>query len=741
MALPLATVTDVTPASAGSTSAVTVSTGEDPTSLVVSWAAPPTPVTAAVAVYPAGMVSGSPVASVPVAPGNDAVVLPTLPPASSDVATVTLAGASGATVLGPSAPFSPVPAAHRVSNAAATPGPCGGSGYGPGRVSVDGYAGFQGSYCLPPAFTAGTGAFCADHGLDYPFGVPGYTWASSVVPLVNQHGMAADPANVARLAWIIATWGVTPDPARAVAVGIITHAVMGDYPGLAVADLDPPRLTVSGGDPAAITADVGAMWHASGSLAGPYGMLIQPGTGPFSVGGTYQGKAVLTGRGGGPEAGVPVSLAGATGATVTPAAGTTGADGSFSFTWSPTAAQFSLVATTGTPMPGTVPTLWRPVTAPVPVQRVLTAGPAITPAASVKLAANTPASLTLVKVSADPAWVPIGAGFSFDVAQQSGPGGAWQTVAQRQTAADGTMAPITGLAAGAYRVTETSHPPAFTAGGPWSGQVAAGQDAHLTLTDQVATQAVAIAKTGDDVAAHPIGAGVTFSVAFDADNSGRFATPEGTWTTGADGTTPAHNLAPGRYQATETTAPAGYQLAAPVTFTVAPASSSGAAVQTVKVTDAAVRGGLTLRKVDADSGALVAGAVLQVTRAPSSGAAAGQVMGTWTTGTSPINVSGLLAGSYTVTEQTAPPGYQLPASDSQTVTLAPGQTLAVTIADHRTAPTASPSPSAATPASPSPSPAPSQLAFTGLPTWRLVTAGLLVILAGLGLVTMARRRR
>ncbi|MDQ2729027.1 MAG: SpaA isopeptide-forming pilin-related protein, partial [Actinomycetota bacterium] len=667
---------------------------------------------------------GAPLVSVPVAAGAHAVALPTPLPGGVDVATVVLSGPSATTTLGPSAPFSTPPSRAAAPPAGSTP--CLGAGYGVGRVSVDGFAGVQGAYCTPPAFTAGTGAYCADHGLDYPAGVAGYGWVPSVAgtatPLTNQYGRAASPADVARLAWIYATWATTTDPARAVAIGVITHAVMGDYPSLGVGDLDPAHVVVVGGDPGAIVTDVGAMWHASGATAGPYAVQIDPGPGPFTVGGHYHGRVVLTGEGGGPEVGVPISL---TGPTVTPAtAATTGSDGTVGFTWSPTQPAVTLAARTGVPLPGSDVTVWQPATAPVPVQRVLTAGPGVAPATTVNLTANAPATLTLVKQSADPAWVPVGSGFSFDVAQPTGPGGGWVTVASRQTGADGSIAAVTGLQAGTYRVTETAHPPAFQAGGPWTGVVAAGQNARLVLTDQVATRPVLVAKTGDNTAAQPIGAGVTFSVSSDADHRGSFATAEGSWTTGPGGTTTAHDLVPGRYQVAEVAAPPGYRLAPPVTFSVDPVAVAGPIVQTVLVNDLAVRGGLSLRKVDAGTGSGVAGAVLRV-------ATPDQVVGTFTTGRSPIDVPDLLAGRYTVTEVAAPPGYLLPSPAGQTVVLAAGQTLQVTVADQRTAS----APSATSPPAPR-----GTLAFTGLPVWRLVGAGLLLVIAGVAVLALGRRR-
>ncbi|MDQ6836792.1 MAG: SpaA isopeptide-forming pilin-related protein [Actinomycetota bacterium] len=299
--------------------------------------------------------------------------------------------------------------------------------------------------------------------------------------------------------------------------------------------------------------------------------------------------------------------------------------------------------------------------------------------------------------------------------------------------------------AGAYRVTETAHPAAFQAGGPWAGAVVAGQNARLVLTDQVTTTPVTVAKTGDNVAVQPIGTGVTFAVSYDATNAGSFTTTVGSWTTGPGRTTPAHNLAPGHYQLAEVAAPPGYHLAPPVTFSVAPVSPGGPAAQRVTVNDLAVRGSLSLRKTDADTGADIAGAVLRVS-------AGDHVVATFTTGTSPVSAPDLLAGRYTVNEVAAPPGYQLPvgADAGQVVNLAAGQALLVTVSDRRTplrpAVASSPSVSAplplqTAPIGPSaPGPGAGALAFTGLPTWRLVSAGLLLVLAGGAVVAVGRRR-
>ncbi|MGI8492277.1 MAG: hypothetical protein ACR2NJ_05905, partial [Acidimicrobiales bacterium] len=447
----LAGSSDVAPAAAPTAAAVQISTGEDPSTVLASWARPSGQVVAqGVALEPAGK-PGKPVEVIPVGADMHAVVLPRPPGGGALQATVTVVTTGGAVEIGPSQPFEwPARGAGgtRVS-ADSAPQPCLGASYGLGNVSVDGYRGFQGSYCLPPAFQGGTGAFCVDHGLYYPIGVDAYGWRPAVVgdgvPLGNQYGQAANPADLARAAWVLGKWAGSTDPARAVAIGIIIHAVMGDYPGLAVADLDPPAMQITGGDPASIAADVGTMWAASGSLAGPYTVTVNAGTGSLTVGRTTRGWVTVAGRGGVGEAGVPIDFSGSSGVTVTPdQPAVTGTDGSLGFTYTPTASSIRLAAAAAADLPGDGLTLWSPTTATVPVQRVVTVGPTVRPSASVTLAAQLPAQAKLVKHSSEPSVLAIGAGFGFDV-QQSRAAGAWSTVAPRDTDQMGGMALVAGL--------------------------------------------------------------------------------------------------------------------------------------------------------------------------------------------------------------------------------------------------------------------------------------------------------
>lgn len=738
-----------TPAVAPASGAVDIASGETAGTVVAHWTSEPGDGPASIDLYDATATgAAAPLISLPAAPGIAGVALTGLDPAQAYRATVTVAGGHGTRTLGPSQSFragpdGPVfagPASEATSHIASAGGVCTGAGYGVGAVSVDGYAGMQGAYCSPPAFTSGTGAFCVDHGLDYPLGA--YQWSAAVVgsssPLVSQYDRAANPADVQRLAWVVATEGATTDPARAVAVGIITHAVMGDYPGLSTADLSPSRLTVTGGDPGAISADVASMWSSSGGVAGPYQVSVSAQPGPYLAGQPYRGAVSVTGRGGAPEASVAIDFSATTGASVIadqPAE--TGPDGSLGFTFTPTSAALDLKAAAAA-LPADTLTLWTPVHPPVAVQRVVTAGPVVAVGGALELSATLPAQATIVKQSSDPLALPVGAGFGFDVAA-AGAGGDWNVIAHRDTAADGTTSPVTGLSPGAYRVTETAHPPSFETGGPWDFTLTAGQQAQWVLTDAATPQALVVAKVGDDPDV-PVGAGASFAVTADSAGDGTFATPVATVTTGPDGRTPPLPLVPGRYQVAETSPPAGYGPAAPVVVTIAPVGAGGPGVQTVTVEDHVLVGTLLLSKIDAGTGLGLPGAQLRVERRLDDGRT--QPIGEWTTTATPTSVPGLQPGHYVISESAAPTGYRLAAT--QSVDLQPGQTLQVTVPDQALAPVPVPStaplgPAPAAGAAPQTPAGPSRLlAFTGLPVWRLLVAGAALLGTGASLVGIAR---
>jgi uncharacterized surface anchored protein len=139
----------------------------------------------------------------------------------------------------------------------------------------------------------------------------------------------------------------------------------------------------------------------------------------------------------------------------------------------------------------------------------------------------------------------------------------------------------------------------------------------------------------------------------------------GVLTTGASGASNVvSGLEPGAYTVTETTAPAGYGLAAPFDVTVA----LGHSVTTASVEDAVDPGSLDVYNVVAGSSAPVVGGVFDVRYDALDSGTYSVDLGRCTTDAigacSPATGGGLglLPGRYEVTQVSAPPGYGLDAS-------------------------------------------------------------------------------
>lgn len=240
----------------------------------------------------------------------------------------------------------------------------------------------------------------------------------------------------------------------------------------------------------------------------------------------------------------------------------------------------------------------------------------------------------------------------------------------------GSSQPITIDAAanapGYYRVWQG---PSYTEG-PAAQEVVTGTGTRYTGRGQavvptgfgrvrkVTTNPAYQSAVGATFDVRPVGGGVTL----------------GTLTVGADGTSNTLALPVGTYQAVETSAPAGVLVdPTPHPFTVSAQSTT-----TIAVSDeVAHHAELDLLKVDAVTGAPVAGATLKVTRDDDGNGTYEATVGTFTTGTGPVKVPGLEAGNYRITETAPPKGYLAPKVASQDVTLAWNQTTAVTFDDHQ----------------------------------------------------------
>lgn len=239
----------------------------------------------------------------------------------------------------------------------------------------------------------------------------------------------------------------------------------------------------------------------------------------------------------------------------------------------------------------------------------------------------------------------------------------------------------TGLLPGRYQITEVAAPPGYAvvpADATQTVVVAPGQDRTVVFYDEQG--GLQIAKSGDDGSYVSV-VGATFSVAGPAPSSAA----AGTLVVGPAGTSnQLTDLTPGVYTVTETAPPPGYQAVAPLTVTV-PATGT---VTVVDVEDHVQPATVTLAKVNAESGAPVAGATFDVRYAPTAGGPFDQDLGTCTTGSDGQCVppgndgpASLLPGDYQVTEARAPAGYALAPDPVQVVDLAPGQAGTVRFAD------------------------------------------------------------
>lgn len=276
--------------------------------------------------------------------------------------------------------------------------------------------------------------------------------------------------------------------------------------------------------------------------------------------------------------------------------------------------------------------------------------------------------------------------FAFDTAND---GTYDQELGSCTTGGSGTCQPPTENAAGGwlpgwYQVTETAAPPGY-----WLDPASAVQTvflqpgatalASVTFGDEL-LGSLRLVKTGNDTAYWPV-TGATFTVQGPAPSSATV----GTLTAGDGGVTNTlTGLVPGTYTVTETTAPPGYTAVPPLTVAVA----AGHTTTSVTVADPVQPGTVTIRKTDRTTGAPLAGGTFDVRYDSNDNGSFNVDLGTCTTDLSgtcspaPTDGSGLLPGTYLVTEVAAPPGYYLPTPPpSQQVTVAPGGVAAVAFAD------------------------------------------------------------
>jgi hypothetical protein len=297
-----------------------------------------------------------------------------------------------------------------------------------------------------------------------------------------------------------------------------------------------------------------------------------------------------------------------------------------------------------------------------------------------------PATVTIAKVDAQGS-TPL-SGAIFDVKYSTANNGTYdQELGTCTTVASGQCSPTgndgTSLLPGDYQITETQAPTGYDLDPTTAVQtltLSPGQAGTATFSDFL-LGSLNLSKTGNDSAYYSV-AGAVFSVT----GPSPAVTSVGTLTVTASGlSNTLTGLLPGSYTVTETTPPTGYQPISPVTVSVA----SGHAATTVDVLDSIQAATVTLFKVDAQTQAPLAGAVLDVRYSSANNGTYDQDLGTCTTSAtgqcSPAGNDGasLLPGTYKITEVTAPPGYSLdPTFTTEIQTLTPGQAGRATFADH-----------------------------------------------------------
>ena len=251
---------------------------------------------------------------------------------------------------------------------------------------------------------------------------------------------------------------------------------------------------------------------------------------------------------------------------------------------------------------------------------------------------NTAITGTLSIIKTDKTTGKVLAGATFQVKNAQG-----VVVATETTNAQGQIT-VPNLPYGNYTLVETAVPTGYVLNStpvPFS-ITTNGATVTQNIANAIITGTLSITKT-DKQTGKPI-AGVIFNI----ENSSGVSV--GTVTTNAQGQASLPNLPYGNYTLVETSVPAGYVLnATPIPFTI----NVNGQVVSQAITNNEAPGELVIRKVDATTGAALAGAVFNITN--SSGSSAGTI----TTGSNGEGTISLLPGSYTATETKAPIGYVL----------------------------------------------------------------------------------
>ena len=234
---------------------------------------------------------------------------------------------------------------------------------------------------------------------------------------------------------------------------------------------------------------------------------------------------------------------------------------------------------------------------------------------------------------------------------------------------------ITGLEAGAYAIRETKAPTNYIIDETDLQTVnlkADGTSVVEVVFRNYPYGAISINKTDGDTKQPLEGAEFTVKTSSGA------AVGDGRYVTDANGNILIPDLAPGSYVITEVKAPDDYVLTTtPQTIQIGTTGET----KTVNFTNYK-KGGLIIRKFDADNKELLAGATFKVER--SDGTVVGTSNGLFTTDESGIiKLPTLEKGTYIITETKAPDGYALSDNPSQTIKIDNTKTYTVDFYNHK----------------------------------------------------------
>ncbi len=474
------------------------------------------------------------------------------------------------------------------------------------------------------------------------------------------------PTNAPALGFVVSTNELTTNPVQAAAAQLEVWNLLGQDPG----SVDNPGTFAS-----SINAEVSTINTASGG-AGPYSA-----TASISSSGTSATFTIVDGSGHYYTGGGPVTVA------VTSASGTVT---STTYNSTPTSGTFSVSIPAGTQqvsadytfLPSTSVVYWAPSTTN---QGFYTAGPLNTASATV-VPHKLNGTISIYKQGNDMAYYSI-AGAVFDVRGPIGEPGVASATYSLTTNAQGYSLPTPPLRFGNYDVTEVSSPPNYNTAPAQLVAVTQQRNYLVSYTgseqDTIHQSQITIEKL-DAQSGAPL-AGAVFDVRYDQFNNGQYNENLGQCTTSSTGSCmPAGNypqagtnlLLPGWYQITEISAPPGYYL--DPTTAVDDVYAAPFTLVKAKFNDYLL-GSLRVRKTGNDTAYhSIAGAVFKATGPAPSTASAGTLT------VAPDGVSntltGLKAGTYTVSETTAPSGYGLAPPQSVDVTYG-ATTASVSFAD------------------------------------------------------------